>query len=338
MPAASSALQRRAWVEAYARTRDAAAVCATFGISRPTLRKWCARHDRHGKAGLESASPVPRRSPGRKLFPADRSDLRDWQSENCSLAQMQRRLAERGVSVSIPTIRRALAGTTGAPPAATPVGAAGPSLFDTLIPDDTLFRALADRITSGSLRPGDTLDGSSLAREHRAGRRSIRAAIRSLAAIGLVAIAPGNAAVVTAPPVQMIADAYAARRLLEIEIVRDLAAWIGPGEIARLRQHVRQQADAERRGDKVTVVRLLTDFHLLLATLSGNVFLRSFVQALASVTALGVLVYDQDAAPSCAVDDHRALIRALERHDAAGAALLMSDHLGHNHARQRPGR
>ena len=136
------------------------------------------------------------------------------------------------------------------------------------------------------------------------------------------------------PPIQLVADAYAARRLLEIEIVRLLAARIGASEIALLRQHVRQQADAERRGDKVSFVRLLTDFHLLLAALSDNVFLKNFVYALASITALGVLVYDQDSAPSCAVDDHRALIRSLERRDSTAAALQMSSHLGHNHARQ----
>ena len=43
-------------------------------------------------------------------------------------------------------------------------------------------------------------------------------------------------------------------------------------------------------------------------------------------------VYDQDGAPSCAVDNHR----CLERHDLDAAARQMSEHLGHNHARQRP--
>ena len=236
--------------------------------------------------------------------------------------------------MSIPTIRRALPDAPTLPAQAAPLNSSRPSLFDTLIPDDIVFRALAERITSGILRPGDPLDEPALAREHRAGRRSVRAALRSLASIGLVSIAPGNAAVVTAPPIQLVADAYAARRLLEIEIVRLLAARIGASEIALLRQHVRQQADAERRGDKVSFVRLLTDFHLLLAALSDNVFLKNFVYALASITALGVLVYDQDSAPSCAVDDHRALIRSLERRDSTAAALQMSSHLGHNHARQ----
>ena len=334
MPAAVSAARRLAWVEAFARTRDTAAVCATFGISRPTLRKWCARHAQDGVRGLENASAAPKHSPGRKLFPADAQRVRAWRAAGQSLSQIQLLLSERGVSVSVPTIRRALAAATDIPASATAAPSARPSLFATLIPDDTVFRALAERITSGSLRPGDPLDEPALAREHRAGRRSVRAALRSLASIGLVSIDPCNAAVVTAPPVQMVADAYAARRLVEIEIVRLLAARIGPDDIAQLRQHVRQQADAERRGDKVSFVRLLTDFHLLLAALSGNVFLQNFVHALASITALGVLVYDQDRAPSCAVDDHRALIRSLERHDAAAAALQMGDHLGHNHARQ----
>lgn len=232
LPAALSAAHRRAWVEAYARTRDAASVCATFGISRPTLRNWCARHDRHGEAGLESASPVPRRSPGRKLLTADRSDFRDWKSERCSLAQMQRRLTERGVSVSIPTIRRTLAGATGVPAPATPGSSAGPSLFD------TLFLALADGVTSGSLRPGDKL---------------------------------------------------------EKEVLRLLTARISPGEIAQLRQHVRQQADAERRGEGY--IRALADRPP--PTASHAVRQRLPAQ-LRPGAGFG------HGAPSCAVNNHRA--------------------------------
>lgn len=337
MPAAASAAQRMAWVDAYARTRDAAAVCAMFGISRPTLRKWCARHAQHGAHGLGNASPAPHHSPGRKLFSADTQFVRASRAAGCSLSQIQRLLRERGVSVSISTVRRAVADPVPLPASRPPSHSPRPSLFDTLIPDDTVFRALAERITSGNLRPGDPLDEPALAREHRAGRRSVRAALRSLTSIGLVSIASGSVAVVTAPSAQMVADAYAARRLLEIEIVRLLAARIEPAEIALLRQHVRRQADAERRGDKVSFVRLLTDFHLLLAALSGNVFLQNFVYALASITALGVLVYDQDSAPSCAVDDHRALIRSLERGDTAAAVVQMSAHLGRNHARQSIG-
>lgn len=337
MPAAASAEQRMAWVDAYARTRDAAAVCAAFHISRPTLRKWWARHAEAGPGGLENVSAAPRHSPGRKLFAPEINLVREWHEAGDGLAQIQRALAERGTAVSVPTIRRALSRLPTSAAAPTRVVPDRPGLFDTLVPDDIVFRDLAERITGGRLRPGDRLDEPGLAREHKAGRRSVRAALRSLASIGLVSIEAGRDAIVTAPPAQMIADAYAARRLVEIEIVRLLAARITPSEIAVLRQHVRRQADAERRGDKVSFVCLLTDFHLLLSLMSGNAFLHNFVRAMASITVLGVLVYDQDGAPSCAVDDHRALINCFEQQDADAAARQMAAHLGYNHARQRTG-
>jgi transposase-like protein len=41
---------RLAWVELYAKTRDAGLVCRRCGISRPTLRKWWRRYQADGEA------------------------------------------------------------------------------------------------------------------------------------------------------------------------------------------------------------------------------------------------------------------------------------------------
>ena len=85
----------------------------------------------------------------------------------------------------------------------------------------------------------------------------------------------------------------------------------------------------------MTLVRLLTEFHLLLASLAGNPFLRGFVETLATTTSLAVLLYDQSDAPSCALAEHRLLVRLIEAGDGDGAAALMTEHLAHNQQRLR---
>lgn len=62
---------RLKWIAAYRELGDAGAVCRRFGVSRPTLRKWLGRYDAEGEAGLLERSRRPRRSPARKVGPAE---------------------------------------------------------------------------------------------------------------------------------------------------------------------------------------------------------------------------------------------------------------------------
>lgn len=332
----AEAAERMTWVAEYGRTRNAAAVCARLGISRPTLRKWWARYEVHGAEGLQNRSRAPHASPSRKVTVADAAAIRALRADGQSLANIQAALGVRGLHVSVPTIRRALDARPRRAGAAMAPARPGQGLFGTIMPDDPLFRALATRITGGDLRPGEHLAEDALARHHRMSRLRVRAALQVLAMIGLVRM-EGRSAIIEAPSAQTVADAYAARRLVEGGIVRALAVQATEADIAVLRQHIRRQADAERRGDKVSLVRLLTDFHLLLAAMAGNPFLRGFIETLASTTSLAVLLYDQASVSSCAVDEHRHLVRLLEQGDGEKAAAVMEDHLGRNHARQSDG-
>jgi transposase InsO family protein len=62
---------RLKWIATYRELGDAGTVCRRFGISRPTLRKWLGRYDAEGEAGLLGRSRRPRRSPARKVGPAE---------------------------------------------------------------------------------------------------------------------------------------------------------------------------------------------------------------------------------------------------------------------------
>lgn len=339
MPAAGDMAERAAWVQSFERSQDAAAVCRQFGISRATLRKWWRRYEAAGLPGLQDASRAPRRSPARKVFEPEAARIRALRAAGLGWVRIRAALlAEGGPDVSVPTIRKVLLRDAPAPMPhrdAVPGAAPGLGLFTSVLPDDAVFRAVATRITGGHFQPGERLTEERLCREFRVGRTRVRQALRALAMIGLVGIERNRGAVVATLSPQAVADAYEARRLVEAGIVRTAAALPGREHIEALRHHLRQQSDAERRGDKVALVRLLTDFHLLLAAVAGNPFLRGFVETLASTTSLAVLLLDQSDAPSCAVEEHRMLVRLIEAGDGDAAAALMARHLGHNQDRLR---
>ncbi len=330
--------ERLAWVRQFEQTADAGAVCRQFDISRATLRKWWGRYEASGVAGLQDVSRTPRQSPGRKVFAPEAALIEAMRAAGLGLARIRSAmLAEHGLNISVPTIRKVLQRASGAEVSGPPTrqGKAGkvPSLFAAALPDDSLSRLLAADITRGLLRPGERLTEEALSQRYRAGRTRIRQALRSLAMLGLVVIERNRGAIVATPSHQEVADAYAARSVIEQCIVIAVACHHTPEQIDLLEQHLIWQIEAEKRGDKVELVHLLTEFHLLLASFCSNQFLRNFVETLASMTSLAVLLYDQSANPSCAIAEHRVLIENIRQGNGAAAAALMASHLGHNHHR-----
>lgn len=271
------------------------------------------------------------------MFEAEAARIVDQRGSGLSLARIRATLlAEDGLDVSLPIIRKVLArATEGTPCAGGENAVTALSLFTATLPQDPVFRGLSAQIALGQVRPGERLMEERLCRAFRVGRTRMRQALRSLAMIGMVQIERNRGAVVATPSSEAIANAYAARWLVEAGMVRGFAFLRDPAHVAALRQHLRQQSAAERRGDKVALVRLLTEFHLLLSPLAGNPFLRGFVETLATTTSLAVLLYDQSDAPSCAVEEHWRMVSLIEAGEGEAAAHLMECHLGQNQQRLR---
>jgi len=62
--------QRLQWIRLYEQVGDTGYVCRRYGISRPTMRKWCHRFQEPGEAGHVSLSTHPKSSPARKVAPS----------------------------------------------------------------------------------------------------------------------------------------------------------------------------------------------------------------------------------------------------------------------------
>ncbi|MCQ4162533.1 FCD domain-containing protein [Roseomonas sp. GC11] len=327
-----AALQDRlAWITAYERSRDAGAVCRHYGITRATLRKWWRRYEAEGMAGLAERSRAPVTSPNRKAFPAQVQAVLALRAEGLGGTAIRARLLrEQGVDLSIPTIRRILARAGEAPAPAITAAPEKPSLLDS--PPEGLSAQLLEAITRGQLRPGEKLAEEALARRLGAGRTRVREALRNLAFLGLVRIERNRGAFVAMPSGEEIAQAYEARRVVECGIVAGLPA-LTPAQIATLRQHVKIQAAAEAAGQRLRLVRLLTEFHLVLAGMGANAYLRGFLQKLVATTSHAVLLYDHAPRPCCAVREHGDIVEHLARGETDQAVALMTRHLGANQSR-----
>lgn len=333
------------WMEAYQATGNAGVVCARFHISRPTLRKWWTRYQQAGPDGLEDSSRKPVTSPNQKVFEREEALILELRkSENLGVHRLKAELRRRhAIELSAETILKVLkrAGepmkTVRGEPIEEPrrppprearqFGLGGQ--FHGLGLDDRVANGIASLIINERVRPGQKLSEAGLAAKLGVGRTRVREALRRVAAAGMVTLQRNRGAFVADPSLSEVQQAYAARRLIEGQIVDDVCRHCTAHDIRALRRHLERQVEAQASGDRGRFVQLLTEFHSLLASFGENRLLEAFVQQLAAKTSLAVLLYDGEP-PACAIEEHAALIDLLAAGRAEAAQELMNRHLtGH---------
>ena len=343
----TDATSRQAWIRLYEETGSVAETCRRLGVSRPTLRKWLRRFRAEGEKGLLERSHAPL-VPRRRNLSTEMESLvlAVRQERQVGIRCLQATLrTDHGVELGVGVIRDVLrrhavpplrpgrrAAGSGARPETRLLPERLPRRLPHLPKDDRLATTLADAITVGHLRPGCKLGEEALCKALAAGRGRVREALRHLAYAGLVTIVPNRGAFVATPSPKTIADAYSARCLLEMAIVTDVAQHCPSPGVAALRRHVALQKVA-MAGDRGVLVRLLTEFHLLIAALGSNRILEDMLAGLVSQTSIAVLLHDTAPVSSSAIDDHDELVQMISLGDAAGAAALMQQHLIRNQAR-----
>jgi DNA-binding GntR family transcriptional regulator len=197
---------------------------------------------------------------------------------------------------------------------------AGPS-------SDPIADAVQDAIGEGRLPAGTRLGEEELCRIFGVSRTLVRQALQRLNFAGLVTLRPNRGAFVAAPTLEETAAVYAARRLIEGEIIAEATRHCTANDIRRLRNHLKLQAEAESGGHRSALLRLLGEFHLVIATIGGNPILADIVAQLVPRTTLSLALFERRDLPSCALDEHRLLIDLMAKGDAEAAARAMWRHL-----------
>ena len=198
---------------------------------------------------------------------------------------------------------------------------------------DSIVDTVRDAVASGRLPAGAKLIEADLAAIFAVSRTRVRQALQRLSFVGLVTLEPNRGAFVASPSIEEAHAVHAARRLIECDIVRDATRHCTANDIRRLRAHCAAQAEAEARGEDVRLLRLLGEFHLLIAELGGNAVLADFMRQLIPRTALLQALYQHPRERGCGVADHLKLLDRMAKGDEAGAVATLRQHLVGNLAR-----
>ncbi len=189
---------------------------------------------------------------------------------------------------------------------------------------DSITTAIVER----RLMPGTKLAEQQIADIFQVSRTLVRQALNQLSRDRLVTLSPARGAHVAQPSLEEARQVFETRKMLEAAMVKQLCAHATDAQLAQLRAHLRQEADAVARTDVAGRTRLLADFHVLLARLLGNDVLAELLADLLSRCSLIALMYQSSHSAEHSADEHIAIVDAIERRDARAAVKLMEAHLG----------
>ncbi|MDX5445537.1 MAG: GntR family transcriptional regulator [Zoogloeaceae bacterium] len=187
----------------------------------------------------------------------------------------------------------------------------------------SIFEAVMDR----RLVPGTRLPEAALAKLYQVSRAVVRKALQALANDHIVSLRPNQSAVVAVPTPDEVRAVFEARRAVEAALVALAAERASPGDIARLRTHLRREHEAMHRLDQPGWARLASSFHGQVAALARNPVLEGYLAELISRCALVVSLYEPPGNASCEHDEHERIVDCLERREVAEATELMQAHL-----------
>lgn len=194
---------------------------------------------------------------------------------------------------------------------------------------DEIHQRVLTAIEEHRLPPGTKLGEERLAGVFGVSRTLIRQVIERLAHDNIVTVQPNRGAFVSSPSVEEAREVFAARRLIERDLIQQAARSASPADIRRLRNHVAKESAARNDYDKRAIIRLSGEFHQLIADIAGNRFLAKTMRELETLTCLVIILYDAPNVPACPYHEHADLVDAIEARDEKRATASMEKHLLH---------
>lgn len=188
------------------------------------------------------------------------------------------------------------------------------------------YERLCDEVRSGALLPGARLLETEIADRLQISRTPVREAIRRLEAEGLVDHQPRTGAVVRSLDYPEIMELYEMRAVLEGTAARLAARAASPVELRELASINAEMAESTE--DSAALALLNRQFHRRLMDAARNRFLLKSAETVEkTLLILGPTSMDTPERARAAVEEHTAVLAALEARDGATAEQAMRQHM-----------
>ena len=199
--------------------------------------------------------------------------------------------------------------------------------------DGQIYERVLSAILDHRLQPGTRLAENKLAAAFGVSRTRVRPVLVRLANEQVVRLTHNRGATVSQPTEREAHEVFQVRRMIEPSLVERFIAHANPSDMQRLGECLSDEVQARAAGDVRKAIRLSGEFHLLIAGGADHETLGRILRELISRTSLILMAYSpslrghREAASVCGCFEHRSLLNAIVRRDAAEAAALMRAHL-----------
>ncbi len=189
-----------------------------------------------------------------------------------------------------------------------------------------VYDKLRQSIIKGTLKPGQKLVMSSLAREFKISETPIREAIRRLESDGYVTFTPHSGAVVTKINDQELSEIYLIRISLEGLATRLAVPFVSPIDITWLKKKNQEMKAAVESGRYENLARLNKAFHLRIYRAAPFPRLYKMIADLWDAFERWPSIFSfVPARAQTAIREHEQIIEALETADIDKADMLMKE-------------
>ncbi|WP_201862937.1 GntR family transcriptional regulator [Microvirga soli] len=191
---------------------------------------------------------------------------------------------------------------------------------------DFVYGGLRRAIIEQALMPGDKLTEDVIGDRFGVSRTIVRTVLARLYAEGLVDMQPNKGATIAQPSLSEAQDVFETRMCLERQVIARLAEKVTEDDMESLQRHVELETKANIH-DGSAAIRLAGEFHILLASLSGNKVLARYVDEVVSRSSLILALYSRPHSSDCSINEHQQIIDALRQGDGQAAIDAMDHHL-----------
>lgn len=196
---------------------------------------------------------------------------------------------------------------------------------------DRIADAIREAIIAGALGPGSRVNESEIAARYGISRSPVREALRLLQQEGLVAMEPRRGAFVKRLTPQEIVDVYDVKSMLEGHATRLATGRMREEHLERLAALVARMEQELAGGDMAAYVESTREFHEMIVRGCGNATLTAIYQGLErKIHWLRTLSLSRPGRVEVSLADHRAILAAMRRRDAAEAERIARAHIEQN--------
>lgn len=203
-----------------------------------------------------------------------------------------------------------------------------PNLNRTLPLRDQIYQFIRGLIVSGQMRPGEAINEIAIAEQLGVSRTPVREAVKRISDEGLVNVFAQTGTFVAKISLKELEEAYVIRNALEMESARRAASRLTAAHVEVLEDNIAAHALAISRAKFAEAIRLDDVFHRTIAEINDFQMLwRAVDISKAQMDRGRYLSIPKPGNGEVTIQQHRQILKALQRHDGDAAAAAMREHL-----------